>query len=411
MKRNRSKVLTEGNAILSVALAVLILAAFASMLMTGQNTPALAGSSVCLLGTHTAEESATLNNPVTGTQQDILVRVTLNVTQVRKGEFLVTAVTTVVPQGGGKALIMFTPPLTDMVVYTDAGTFRWSQGKFFIQVIISKELPTTSKVEMKVKGECVKSVVIEVRPLKTVLTFGMSTGYPAEAPSQSTSVRGGENIGYVIMVSRNGSLRVFQLKKPVEGMALENYVVRNVTIPCNIAVGGIVVNGISVEVYAPKNLSEEQLEKALQPLSALCSGNLSGLRGMVMLFSNKSLREALSSFISPKFSYVSEATSTVTATKTTVLTIAKVTATTTATTTVTSTCQTVTGSTTTHVYPTVPTTLPQATSGTAVSASSGAAASTPLPLTTSSKAVAAVVALGAALVAGLVAYLVIVRRT
>jgi len=408
MEESRNGVPMGRGVILSTALVILILAAFASVLMTDQNIPALAGSNACLLGTYTAEESTILNNPVTGTQQEVLVRVTLNVTQVKNEVFLVTAVTTIIPQGGEKASIMFTPPLTDMVVYTDAGTFRWSQGKFFIQAIISKELPITSKIEMEVKGGCVKAVNVEVRPLKKVLTFGTSTGYPAEAPPQSTSVRGGENVGYVILVSRNGSLRVFQLKKPVKGMAPENYVARNVTIPCNIAIGGIIVNGISVKVYAPKNLSKEQLENALQPLSAVCSGNLSELRGMVTLFSNKSLSEALSSLISLKFSYVSEATSTVTATKTTVLTVAKVTATTT---TVTSTYQTVTSPTTTQVYPTVPTTPLQTISSVTVSASSGAAASTLPPPTTPPKTLATVVALGTALAAGAVAYLIIVRKT
>ncbi len=409
MQRIPSRALIGRGAILSAALTVLVLAAIASALTMNQDTPALMSSnSECLLGTYTAEKSAVVNDPITGTKQEVLVSVTLNVTRVKEGEFLVTASTTLTPQSSGKVTIMFTPPLTDMVVSTDAGTFRWSQGKYFIQAIISKELPVTSKIEMKVKGECVKAVTIEVRPLKTTIVFG--TGYPAEAPPQNTRVVGGETAGYVIVVSKNGSLRIFQLKKPVEGMMLEGYVTRNITIPCNMVVGGILINSITVKVHVPENLSEERLETALQPLLAACTGNLSGLKGVAVVYSGINLNEVLKSiYASARFSYASSIPPTVTTTKLTVVSVATVTVTTTATTTY------VRGTSTSHTYLTVPTTASIQTSsrtGTGtLSETAASATSTSLQPMTSSRATAAVIALGIALVAGMIAYLIIVRRT
>lgn len=392
---------------LSAVLAVLVLAAVASALTMSQGTPALTSSnSGCLLGTYTVERSVVVNDPITGTKQEVLVSVALNVTRVKEGEFLVTASTTLTPQGSGKVTVMFTPPLTDMVVSTDTGIFRWSQGKYFIQAIISEELPVTSKIEMKVKGECVKAVTIEVRPLKTTITFG--TSYPAEASPPITS--GGEAVGYVIIVSRNGSLRILQLKKPVGGMVLKGYVTRNVTIPCNMSVGGILVSDVTVKVYVPENLSEKQLKVALQPLLAACTGNLSKLNGVAIVSSSGSLREVLGSIYTLlKFSSNSGATKTVTTIMTTKLTVL--------------TPATVTTATTTHgqgtsaprTYLTVPTitssqSTPRAGTNT-LSETVSIATSTSLPFTISPRAVAATVALGIALVAGVVAYLIVIRRT
>ncbi len=397
--------------ILSVALAVLVLSAVASALTVSQGTPALTSSnSECLLGTYTAGKSVVVSDPITGRKQEVLVSVTLSVTRVKEGEFLVTALTTLTPQGSGKATIMFTPPLTDMVVSTDTGIFRWSQGKYFIQVIISKELPITSKIEMKVKGECVKAVAVEVRPLKTTVVFG--TGYPAEASPPSTQVVSGETAGYVVVVSENGSLKIFRLKKPVEGMMLEGYVTRSVTIPCNIVIGGILINSVTVKVYVPENLSEEQLEKALQPLLAACTGNLSGLREVAAVFLSRSLKDVLGGiYSSVKLPSTQSTAATVTA-MTTALTATTVTATTTA-------VATRVPSTSTHTYPTIPTTSPATSTvsplqssptGTWSSISAETLASTSQPIMAFPRALAATIALGLALIAGVMTYLVIIRK-
>lgn len=391
--------------ILSMVLAVLVLASIASALTVSQGTPALTSSNPeCLLGTYTAGKSVVVSDPITGRKQEVLVSVTLSVTRVKEGEFLVTALTTLTPQGSGKTTIMFTPPLTDMVVSTDTGTFRWSQGKYFIQAIISKELPLTSKIEMKVKGECVKAVAVEVRPLKTTVVFG--TGYPAETPPpQNTQVVGGKTAGYVIVVSENGSLKVLRLKKPVEGMTLEGYVTRNVTIPCNIVIGGILINSVTVKVYVPENLSKEQLEKALRPLLAACTGNLSELRGVAVVFSSKGLKEVLRGIYS---SVKSPSTTATLTTVTTALTVTTVTA-------VTTTPRVPSISTPTYAtIPTVPptTTKPSQASPSEVRAGTSSetlasTTSTSPPLTAFPRALALTLALGLALIAGVVTYLVI----
>ncbi len=408
MQKMLGGALASKGVILSAVLAVLVLASAASALTVSQGTPALTSSnSECLLGTYTAGKSVVVSDPITGRKQEVLVSVMLSVTRVKEGEFLVTALITLTPQGSGKATIMFTPPLTDMVVGTDTGTFRWSQGKYFIQAIISRELPVTSKIEMKVKGECVKVVAVEVRPLKTTVVFG--TGYPAETPPQSTQVVGGETAGYVVVVSENGSLKIFRLKKPVEGMMLEGYVARNVTIPCSIVIGGILINSVTIKVYVPENLSKEQLEKALQPLLAACTGNLSELRSVAVVFSSKGLKEVLRGI------YSSVKSPNTTATLTTITTALTVTTVTAATTTATPRAPSV--STPTYAtIPTVPstTTKPSQASPSEVWAGTSSetlasTASTSPPLTAFPRALALTLALGLALIAGVVAYLVIRR--
>ncbi len=392
--------------VLSAVLVVLMFAAIASALTLGQGAPALtSGNSECLLGTYTAEKGAVVNDPVTGTKQEVLVGVTLSVVKVKDGEFLVTASTTLTPQGSGKVTIMFTPPLTDMVVVTDVGTYRWSQGKYFIQAIISKELPTTSKVEMKVKGECVRAVTVEVRPLRMTITFG--TGYPTETlPPNTVS---GEAAGYVIVVSKNGSLKIFQLRKPVEGMVLENYVVRDITIPCNVTVGGILINSVTIKVYVPENLSERQVRVALQPLLAACTGNVSGLKGIAIVPPSENLRGVLGSIYTLVKAPHTSSTSTFTATITTKLTVV-----TPATVTATAVATYAQGTSTPRTYPTVPTTSPQHASSTGLSAPPGAATSatsTSPTATIPSRVVATAIALGTAFLAGVVVYLIVIRRT
>ena len=405
MSRAPGKAFMSKGVALSVALAVLVVAAIASALTLGHDTLVLASNdSECLLGTYTVERSTSVTNPVTGVRQGVLVSVMLNITKVKEGEFLVTASTALTPQGSGKVTIMFTPPLTDMVVSTDTGTFRWSQGKYFIQAIISKDLPTTSKIEMKVKGSCVKSVIVEVRPLKTTVAFG--SGYPAEAPPQNTqSVKEGV-AGYVVVVSRNGSLRVFELKKSSKGSVLEGYVARNVTIPCSVVIGGIPVSNVILKVYVPRNLSEEQLKAALQPLLAVCRGNLSGLRGIAIV-SAEGFKEMLKGVYASAEVQHASGTTTVTVTKV----ATTVAATITATVTTTSTTRVYGTSTPTSSYPTVPTTTApmQAVPRTGTSPSMETAA-TPLPLVTVPKAVAVATALGIALIVGAVVYLIVIRR-
>jgi len=390
--------------ILSMVLAVLMFAAIFSALVEGQGIPAQASSnSGCLLGTYTTERSGVVSDPVTGAKHEVLVSVKLNVVKVKEGEFLVSVSTTLTPRDGGKVTIMFTPPLTDVIVSTDTGNFRWSQGKYFIQAIVSKELPITSKIGMKVRGECVKAVIVKIRPLKTTIAFG--TGYPAEIPPRNTRVVGGETAGYVIVIGENGSLRIYRLQRPMEGMLLEGSVARNVTIPCNVVVGGVVLHSVTVKVYVPKNLSKEQLETALQPLIAACAGNLSKLRGVAVVFSNKSIKEVLRSiYASAELLRISSPAAAVMATRPTTASPTTVTVTET-------TVVTRTENTSTYSYPTVPTTAPAQAVPKASATITSHVASTPLPLATSSKALATAVALGVALVASVIAYLIVVKRT
>ncbi len=71
--------------------------------------------------------------------------------------------------------INYTPPLLDYVIrYSDGRIRRWSEGKFFIQVILSKELPLSKSYSMIVDEGCLQFIVIEIRPLNYVRVIGVT---------------------------------------------------------------------------------------------------------------------------------------------------------------------------------------------------------------------------------------------
>ena len=397
--------------LLGIILAVLVLASVALALTTSQGTPPRSEGTACLLGTYTAERETTLLDPVTGMKYKVLVEVTLNVTRNPKGGFTVTVTTTLTPKGVSKASIMFTPPLTDMVVRTDAGTFRWSEGKYFIQAIISRELPLTDKIGMNVKGTCVKYVSVEVRPLRTSVEFG--SGHPETTPQQPQGTPG-RLTGLIVLVTHNGSIKILRIAKPVKGVAMEGYRARNVTIPCNLVVGGIRVSNVTLQLYVPEGISDKELRNALQPLIAACSGNMSGLKGVAIIIAGEGgvsnlLRGVYGAYAvkgavilvsgTSTHHQASSPTTTPTATMVTVATTRSPHSTSSATT-------------ATPTIPTVATVSPSVTSSPAeeVWGSSTGAVTTPLTPNVASRTTAAALALGAALAAGLIAYVIIVRK-
>ncbi|OYT47361.1 MAG: hypothetical protein B6U85_05390 [Desulfurococcales archaeon ex4484_42] len=71
--------------------------------------------------------------------------------------------------------INYTPPLLDYVIgYSDGRLKRWSEGKFFIQVILSKELPLSKSYSMITDYGCIQYVVIKIRPLNYVRTISVA---------------------------------------------------------------------------------------------------------------------------------------------------------------------------------------------------------------------------------------------
>jgi len=71
--------------------------------------------------------------------------------------------------------INYTPPLLDYVIgYSDGRLKRWSEGKFFIQVILSKELPLSKSYSMITDYGCIQYIIIKIRPLNYVRTISVA---------------------------------------------------------------------------------------------------------------------------------------------------------------------------------------------------------------------------------------------
>ncbi len=73
---------------------------------------------------------------------------------------------------GGLNDIKYTPPLLDFIVVTDKGLFRWSRGKFFTQSVMIKKLPVITSESLIVRGSCIKSVVVIIKPINYFRVLG-----------------------------------------------------------------------------------------------------------------------------------------------------------------------------------------------------------------------------------------------
>ncbi len=154
-----------------------------------------------------------------------LIRVGISVTIVKAASgFWVRANVTLAPVGGGAAEIMFTPPLADMAVKTDLGTYVWSHGKLFIQVVLRRRLPVSTHLSMRVNGSCVEGIALYIRPLHRYVVLGgpLVTGELVETLSKTagtttataiagrTRTRACNTLVILIMYSRNGGIRVLK---------------------------------------------------------------------------------------------------------------------------------------------------------------------------------------------------------
>lgn len=160
----------------------------------------------------------------------VRVEITLTITEAAGG-FRVVANVTLAPVSGATE-VFFTPPLADMAVKTDLGTYVWSHGKFFIQVMLKKKLPVSTRMSLRVNGTCVEGVALYIRPVHRYVVLGSSvvTGELVEALSKAlpqggtrtppvvkpthTSVTpkhasgAGETLVIYVIYSSNGSIHV-----------------------------------------------------------------------------------------------------------------------------------------------------------------------------------------------------------
>ncbi len=71
--------------------------------------------------------------------------------------------------------INYTPPLLDYIIgYSDGHVKRWSKGKFFIQAILSEELPLSKSYSMITDYGCIQFIIIKIRPLNYVRAISIA---------------------------------------------------------------------------------------------------------------------------------------------------------------------------------------------------------------------------------------------
>ncbi len=98
------------------------------------------------------------------------VKINVSIKEVKEG-LNVSIYTELIGLKGIKE-INYTPPLMDFIVVTDKGIFRWSRGKFFIQAFLKKELPLRVRNSLLVKGNCVRALVIIIKPIRYLRIVG-----------------------------------------------------------------------------------------------------------------------------------------------------------------------------------------------------------------------------------------------
>ncbi len=175
-----------------------------------------------------------------GTALEVIVM--LNITYLPDGrEFLVQLTAKLIPANGSEASIYYTPPLLDMIVYSDTGKHVWSSGKAFIQAILQRKLPLSESISMKVRADCIYRVEALVVPLKLHVPFGEAVG----SPGTSTAA---ENYYYVVY-------GIFS--PPVKH-------------------GSITISRVSLVVEASKEVPISEVETEVKDLLTAYLGNVNG---------------------------------------------------------------------------------------------------------------------------------------
>ncbi len=217
----------------------------------------LPDESACLLGIY----EYTLAIPLTSVNASpkLIVDVSVTVRHVGINEYLVTAKALL----EGPVKISFTPPLIDLIVHTNSGTYVWSKGRVFAQVVINAVPPINSSVSLRVKGSCVKSVEVLVTPVHKDFVFTPTLTYV-----KPMHYRG----AYLIMVLGNGSVRVSRIKSLSGGEAASiikrhGLVPYKLTVNYNLMVNNeAVISKATITVYAPKGLNASLIRRYVEPI-------------------------------------------------------------------------------------------------------------------------------------------------
>ncbi|MCD6428937.1 MAG: hypothetical protein J7L12_04925 [Desulfurococcales archaeon] len=232
----------KGSVIKLAVLAILAALIVVSSLFTGlTNTDVSAGCGGCLRGT--AVKHLIISSPEVVKPASTALEVTalLNVTYISESrEFLVQLTVNLTPTNGAEASIFYTPPLLDMVIYSDVGRYVWSADKVFIQAVLERQLPLSESINMKIKASCIYGVEAVIKPLKLCILFG-------EQVSPLTTSSGTEVSYYVVHGIFNPPVRH----------------------------GDVSISRISLIVAAPKEMPASVVESEVRELLAFYLGNLS----------------------------------------------------------------------------------------------------------------------------------------
>ncbi len=236
--------MTSNSSVIKLAvLATLVVLIIVPVLFTGStNTNTSADCGGCLTGTVVKKLFISSPEAVKPTGTTLEVTVLLNVTYISESrEFLVQLTVNLAPTNGAEASIYYTPPLLDMIIYSNVGKYVWSADKVFIQAILERRLPLSESISMKVKADCIYGVEAVVKPLKLRIPFGKQ----AIPPSTST-----------------------------ETTEVSYYIVYGIFNP-PIKHDGVTISRISLIVAAPKEVPASVIEGKVRELFALHLGNLS----------------------------------------------------------------------------------------------------------------------------------------
>jgi len=122
----------------------------------------------CLSGSISYTEVINYNS------NNIVINLTIIQEPINKNEMNITVKLDLVSYTKGLK-INYTPPLLDYVIgYSDGRVKRWSEGKFFIQAILSKELPLSKSYSMIVDYGCIQYIIVKIRPLNYIRTISVA---------------------------------------------------------------------------------------------------------------------------------------------------------------------------------------------------------------------------------------------
>ena len=233
---------SSGSAIKLAILAILVVLISLPAVLTGYtNINAYAECEGCLVGTMVKHMVLSSSEAIKPTGTPLEVTVLLNVTCISESrEYLVQLTVNLAPASGTEATIFYTPPLIDMVIYSNVGKYVWSADKVFIQAILERKLPLSESISMKVKADCIHAVEAVIKPLKLRVPFGKQVSTPSTFTETEVSY----------------------------------YIVYGVFNP-PIKYDGVTVSRISLIVAAPKGVSTSVVEGKVREVLALHLGNLS----------------------------------------------------------------------------------------------------------------------------------------